>query len=188
MLAVTNDEESNLAIAIAARLLNPNGAGDRPRAAPPSVAANMASFGTDHIINPFERFAEHLALAVSAPERFRLIELLTSLPETPIPELHRPPRGHWILCGYGRFGHAIANRLAADRDQADHHRPAAHRTPTTPLHRRRHRGTYPATRRNRTGHRQPWIDRYATDAQRKECQLSFSGSARAHTAHFSPRR
>ena len=111
VLAATNDEESNLAIAIAARLLNPN-VPVIARARTASVAANMASFGTDHIINPFERFADHLALAVSAPERFRLIELLTSLPETPIPEIHRPPGGHWILCGYGRFGHAIANRLA----------------------------------------------------------------------------
>lgn len=110
VLAVTNDEQTNLAIAIAVRLLNP----DIPviaRARTASTTANMASFGTDHIINPFERFADHLALAVAAPERFRLIELLTSLPESPIPEPHRPPRGHWILCGYGNFGHAVANRL-----------------------------------------------------------------------------
>jgi len=110
VLAVTDDEQANLAIAIAVRLLNP----DIPviaRAEQAAIAANMASFGTDHIINPFERFAESLALAVAAPERFRLIELLTSLPETPIPEPHRPPRGHWILCGYGRFGHAVATRL-----------------------------------------------------------------------------
>ena len=112
VLAVTNDEESNLAIAIAVRLLTP----DIPvvaRARSSAVAANMASFGTDHIINPFERFAEHLALAVAAPERFRLIELLTSLPETPAPAPHRPPAGNWILCGYGRFGHALASRLQA---------------------------------------------------------------------------
>ena len=50
------------------------------RASSPLVAANMASFGTDHIIDPFERFAEYLALAVAAPERFRLIEILTGLP------------------------------------------------------------------------------------------------------------
>ncbi len=110
VLAVTNDENANLAIAIAVRLLNP----DVPviaRARTPAVTANMASFGTDHIISPYERFAEHLALAVAAPERFRLIELLTSLPETSIPEPHRPPRGHWILCGYGHFGHALAEHL-----------------------------------------------------------------------------
>ncbi|NJD23853.1 MAG: potassium channel protein [Betaproteobacteria bacterium] len=110
VLAVTNDEQVNLAIAIAVRLLNP----DIPvvaRARSPGVAANMASFGTDHIINPFERFADHLALAVAAPERFRLIELLTSLPESPLPEVHRPPAGRWIVCGYGRFGRAVGNRL-----------------------------------------------------------------------------
>ncbi|NTV69910.1 MAG: potassium channel protein [Azonexaceae bacterium] len=110
VLAVTSDEQANLATAIAVRLLNP----DIPviaRARSAAATANMASFGTDHIINPFERFADRLALAVAAPERFRLIELLTSLPESPIPEPHRPPRGHWILCGYGRFGHAVAERL-----------------------------------------------------------------------------
>ncbi len=110
VLALTNDEQTNLAIAIAVRLLNPS-IPVIARARSPSITANMASFGTDHIINPYERFADHLALAVSSPERFRLIELLTSLPETPIPEPHRPPRGHWIICGYGRFGHAIADRL-----------------------------------------------------------------------------
>ena len=110
VLAVTNDEQTNLAIAIAVRLLNP----DIPviaRVRTPAVAANMASFGTDHIINPFRHFADHLAMAVAAPERFRLIELLTSLPSSPLPEPHRPPGGRWILCGYGRFGHALAERL-----------------------------------------------------------------------------
>ena len=110
VLAVTNDEQANLAIAIAVRLLNPK-VPVIARARSEAVTANMASFGTNHIINPFERFAEHLALAVAAPERFRLIELLTSLPESSIPEPHRPPRGHWILCGYGSFGHAVADRL-----------------------------------------------------------------------------
>lgn len=112
VLAVTDDEQANLAIAIAVRLLNPN-IPVIARARSPAVKANMASFGTDHIISPYERFAEHLALAVAAPERFRLIELLTSLPESPLPEPHRPPGGRWILCGYGRFGHALGERLQA---------------------------------------------------------------------------
>ena len=110
VLAVTNDEHANLSIAIAVHLLAPK----LPiiaRARSPSVTANMASFNTDHIINPFARFAERLALAVAAPERFRLIELLTSMPDTPIPAPHRPPRGRWILCGYGRFGQALAEHL-----------------------------------------------------------------------------
>lgn len=110
VLAITNDEEANLAIAIAVRLLNPK-IPVIARARSPSAVANMASFGTDHIINPFERFADLLSFAVAAPEGFRLVELLTSLPDTPFPQPHQPPLGKWILCGYGCFGHALANHL-----------------------------------------------------------------------------
>lgn len=111
VLAVTNDEEANLAIAINARLLNP-AIPVLARVRSPMVANSMASFGTHHIINAYERFAEYLALAASSPERFRLIEILTGLPGTPLPEVHRPPRGKWIICGYGHFGRAIARYLA----------------------------------------------------------------------------
>lgn len=110
VLAVTNDDECNLAIAINARLLNPR-IPVLARARNPDIEANMASFGTHHIINASERFAEYLALAVSAPEQFRLIELLDSLPGTSLPEIHRPPRGRWIICGYGHFGQLIARHL-----------------------------------------------------------------------------
>ncbi len=111
VLALTDDEPANLAIAIATRLIHP----DIPvlaRTSSPLLAANLASFGTDHIIDPFQRFAEYLALAVAAPERFRLIELVTGLPGSELPEPHRPPRGHWLVCGYGRFGRAVVERLA----------------------------------------------------------------------------
>ena len=153
VLAVTNDEEANLAVAIAVRLLNPSLA-VIARGRTPSVTANMASFGTDHIINPFARFAEHLALAVAAPERFRLIELLTALPETPLPEPHRPPRGHWILCGYGRFGHFLADHLQARRDRADHHRPGVQPRANGQFAQRPwHRSADPAPGRHRALHR-----------------------------------
>lgn len=111
VLALTNSEECNLAIAITVRLLNPQ-VPVLARARTPLVAANMASFGTDHIINAYERFAEYLALAVSEPEDFRLLEILTGLPGTPLPEVHRPPHGHWIVCGYGSFGKAVIRHLA----------------------------------------------------------------------------
>jgi Trk K+ transport system NAD-binding subunit len=110
VLAVTNDEKANLAIAINVRLLNP----DIPvlaRVRSLLVAANMASFGTHHIINAYDRFAQYLALAVSSPEQFHLIEILTGLPGTPLPELRRPPKGHWIVCGYGQFGQSVARYL-----------------------------------------------------------------------------
>ncbi|HEX9171676.1 MAG TPA: NAD-binding protein [Telluria sp.] len=111
VLAITSDEETNLAIAINVRLLNP-AMPVLARVRSPRVAASMASFGTHHIVNAFERFAEYLALAIASPERFRLIEILTGLPGTALPEIHRPPRGRWIICGYGHFGSAVASFLA----------------------------------------------------------------------------
>lgn len=111
VLAVTNDDECNLAISINVRLLNPDVA-VLTRVRSPAVAANMRSFGTQHIVNAYERFAEYLALAVSAPEAFRLIEILTGLPGSPLPAAHRPPRGHWIVCGYGHFGQAVARYMS----------------------------------------------------------------------------
>lgn len=111
VLAVTNDDDCNLAIAINARLLNPQ-VSVLARVRSPQVAANMKSFGTHHIVNAYDRFAEYLALAVASPERFRLIEILTGLPGTPLPEVHRPPQGNWIICGYGHFGRAIARYLS----------------------------------------------------------------------------
>ena len=81
------------------------------RSTDPLVAANMSSFGTDHVIDPFHRFAEELAMSISAPDTYRLVELLTSLPGEPMPELHRPPRGRWIVVGYGRFGRAVVRQL-----------------------------------------------------------------------------
>lgn len=112
VLALTDDESTNLAIAMAVRLLNP-AIPVLARARSALVAANMASFGTDHIINPFERFAEYLSLAAAAPDRFRLVEVLTGLPGAPLPESHRPPRGRWIVCGYGIFGQAVVRNLEA---------------------------------------------------------------------------
>ncbi|OWW19178.1 potassium channel family protein [Noviherbaspirillum denitrificans] len=110
VLAVTNDDECNLAIAINVRLLNPE-VQVLTRVRNPAVAANMRSFGTHHIVNAYERFAEYLALAVSAPEAYRLIEVLTGLPGSPLPAVHRPPRGKWIVCGYGHFGQAVSRYM-----------------------------------------------------------------------------
>lgn len=72
VMALTNDDNTNLAIAIAARLLAPR----LPalcRAEHTDTVANMASFGTRHIINPFEKFAEYMALALHAPAAYNLL-------------------------------------------------------------------------------------------------------------------
>lgn len=112
VLAVTNDETTNLAITVTSNLLNP-GLPVISRARTALTASHMRAFGRNHVIDAYERFAEHLALAIAAPARFHLIELLTGLPDAPLPVAHRPPGGHWIVCGYGQFGRAVVRHLAA---------------------------------------------------------------------------
>jgi Trk K+ transport system NAD-binding subunit len=111
VLALTNDDSVNLAIAIAARLLNPE-LTVLARADNPMTVANMASFGTHHIINPFERFADYLGLAIEAPHAIRLNEWVTGLPGQQMPALQRPPTGAWVVCGHGRFSRPVVRELA----------------------------------------------------------------------------
>ncbi|HIE56365.1 MAG TPA: potassium transporter TrkA, partial [Chromatiaceae bacterium] len=56
VVALTHDNEANLKIAITAKLLNP-GITVICRADSHDIEANMASFGTNYIIDPFDTFA-----------------------------------------------------------------------------------------------------------------------------------
>lgn len=111
VVALTNDNKANLKVAITSKLLHPN-IRVICRADSHDVEANMRSFGTDYIINPFDTFALHLATALQAPGLYVLKEWLTGNRQRPVGEPVYPPKsGHWIVCGYGRFGRAVYHRL-----------------------------------------------------------------------------
>ena len=110
VVSLTNDDGANLAAAITVRLLNPT-IPVLARAESEATVANMASFRTDHIINPFEKFGEYLALALDEPGNYQLLEWLTGIPGTTLRAETTPPRGHWVVCGYGRFGRAVVRHL-----------------------------------------------------------------------------
>lgn len=110
VVALTDDDATNQAIAVSARLLQPR-VPVLARIRNAETETHVGVFGGDVVVNPFERFAEYLAAAVTSPERYRLREVITGLPGTPITVIDRPPRGHWIVCGYGRFGHVVAETL-----------------------------------------------------------------------------
>ena len=112
VLALTNDDQANLAVAMTTRLLEPN-VPVLARAMSRETAANMASFGTHHIINPFARFGEQLALAIAAPANYRLVSWVTGLPGTMLGPEAAPPRGAWVVCGYGRFGREVVRAFRA---------------------------------------------------------------------------
>jgi len=111
VIALTGDDHVNLTIALTSKLLAP----ELPvicRAESHDAQANMASFGTDAIINPFDTFAERFAMLFHSPSMYLVYEWMTSLHEAPLSEFTAPPRGTWVLCGYGRFGKAMQKSLS----------------------------------------------------------------------------
>lgn len=114
--ALTDDDQANLAIAVAVKLISPE-LRMLCRAENLETAANMASFGTDHIINPYELFGEHLAMEVHALGTYLLHEWLTGTPGSSLPSPACPPIGRWIVCGFGRFGKAVIKNLEREHMQ-----------------------------------------------------------------------
>ncbi|MCW2613971.1 MAG: TrkA-N domain protein [Frankiales bacterium] len=111
VLAITDDDEANLAVTMAAALLRP----ELPvlaRTVSAAVAHRMHAFGTPTVVNPFDRFGEHLLLALRAPSSFQLLTWLEAGPGAELPDVgRRPRRGRWVVCGYGRFGRALTADL-----------------------------------------------------------------------------
>lgn len=110
VVTLTDNDEVNLAVAVAVKLLRPT-LMVIARAERDDIAANMASFGTDHIINPYTLFGEQLAMRVHALGTYLLHQWLTGVPGETLPPPENPPRGRWIVCGYGRFGKSVVENL-----------------------------------------------------------------------------
>ena len=103
VVAIAADDAIDVKVAITAKLLNPR-LRVIARAEHASTAANLASFETDRIIDAYETFGEHLAMALVEPSLHMLYEYLIRQPGQPLPPRLAPPRGQWIVCGHGRFG------------------------------------------------------------------------------------
>jgi voltage-gated potassium channel len=114
VVALTDDEEANLAIVMAAALLRP----ELPviaRVTSRQIAERMQAFGSPSTVNPFDRFGDHLRLALRAPAAYQLLTWLESGPGAALPERGLPPRsGRWIVCGYGRMGRELTADLLAE--------------------------------------------------------------------------
>ncbi len=111
VLALTDDDETNLAVTMSAALMRP----ELPVitcTVSPAIAHRMSAFGTPTIVNPFDRFGDHLRLALRAPASYQLLSWLESGPGAELPTVGRPPTaGRWVMCGYGRFGREMAADL-----------------------------------------------------------------------------
>jgi voltage-gated potassium channel len=110
VIAVTQDDHTNLQIAVASKLVNP-GVPVICRSEIQDEADNMASFGTDTIINPYLTFGRRLSLLTSNPALYRIHNWFINQHSAEHIDqriTHEGlPGGNWIICGYGRFGKAV---------------------------------------------------------------------------------
>ncbi len=110
VIAVTASDETNLKIAIISKLLHPD-VTVVCRSEYKEHEDNMLSFGTDHIINPFESFTRIFSMALHSPSMHLIYEWLTGAPDISLSSPINIKPGHWILSGYGRFGKQLYKEL-----------------------------------------------------------------------------
>ena len=111
VIAATADDETNLKIAISSKLLHPEGK-VACRSDLRAFEENMRSFNTDHVVNPFHTFANIFSMLLHSPSLHLIFDWLTGAPESQITdEPLKLDYGRWILCSYGRFGHALYQKF-----------------------------------------------------------------------------
>lgn len=110
VIATTNNDRINVKIAVAAKLLRSN-VKVICRVHSKGAMANAKSFDTDHVINPDIVYAESMSMAFRTPSIQQLSTSLLRRSGSPYTEQLNPPKGHWIICGYGRFSQEMARFL-----------------------------------------------------------------------------
>lgn len=112
VLAMTGDDQSNLAVSMSVNLLRP----EVPviaRARARAVADAMADFSPTAIINPYDRFGSYLTLALQHPTTYQLVSWLMSDHGTPLPPFREGlADGPWVVLADDHFGEEVAADLA----------------------------------------------------------------------------
>ena len=148
ILALTDIDHVNLTIAITSKLLAPK-LKVISRSETGDSSANMASFGTDYIINPFDTFAKRFAMMFQSPSMYLVYEWMTSSHEAPLSEFKAPPRGTWVHLRLWTFrqGRAAEPVIQGHTNGTDRVRCSDDQRPGKHHHWPRHRGHHPARSR-----------------------------------------
>ena len=114
VIAVTEDDHTNLNVAVSVKLLSPS---TRVicRSEIEDEERNMRSFNTDSTINPFQLFSSRLEQLIDNHAKHRVHSWLVNQYSKEYINLEIAknglPRGHWVVCGYGRLGRAVTDIL-----------------------------------------------------------------------------
>lgn len=111
VLALTHDDEVNLAIVMAVSLLRED--------VPVIACANdrltvgaMRDFGAEAVVNAYERFGNYLVMRLRHPDTYRLVTWLTAMSGEPLPpDTEEHEDGHWVIASNDGFGRELAQDL-----------------------------------------------------------------------------
>lgn len=113
VLALTNDDDTNLAVVMAASLLRP----DLPvlgRSSQRRTRDRMEHFAPGSAINADDRFGDYLALSIHRPVSHQLLRwLMDNDQEQLLPARHDLAGRRWLICAEGEFGEAVVTDLNA---------------------------------------------------------------------------
>jgi Trk K+ transport system NAD-binding subunit len=110
VIALTGSDSINAKVTLTAHLLS-------PKLPVLSVARDhawhprLAAAGADAIINPFDTFAERVAMSIRTPSLHVIYEALTTQAGTAAAQAPEVPRGRWVICGWGLFARALRRAL-----------------------------------------------------------------------------
>jgi len=111
VLALTDNDDTNLAIVMASTLLRPS-VPVIARCHARLVEERMREFGASSVINPGDRYGGYLVLSLQRPSVYRLVTWLMAGAGTPLPrERHIDCQGTWVVAAEGEFGEEITNDL-----------------------------------------------------------------------------
>lgn len=113
VLALTDDDDTNLAVVMAASLLRP-GLPVLGRCAHRSTRTRIEHFAPGAAINADERFGDYLALSIHQPVSHQLLRWLMDNDQEELPPVREDLAArHWVICAEDEFGAALLEDLTA---------------------------------------------------------------------------
>lgn len=113
VLALTDDDDANLAVVMTVSLLRPE-VPVLARCSDPRIQARIEHFSPTGVVNPGDRFGDYLALSIYRPINHQLLRWLIDNEEDQLPPVRRGlTTGRWVVCADPEFGHDVVADLTA---------------------------------------------------------------------------
>ena len=108
-MALLDDEALNIKITLITKTLNKD-AKLAVKSTTTNQTENLVDLDADIIVNPFSIISSEINVAITAPNIFKLEKWLYKIDDLSAP-LRIFPKGLYIICGYGRMGQKIFEKL-----------------------------------------------------------------------------